>query len=90
MNRVLVPVLIAATVALGAPLAAHGAPTPVPASTAPAASTPATVPGYYLMHGSAIVSKPFENERACQKALAAIQRDLQPGNDTLVCAHRRP
>jgi len=42
------------------------------------------------MQRGMIVSKPFENERACQKALAAIKRDLQPGNDTLVCAHRRP
>jgi hypothetical protein len=58
--------------------------------TAPQAAPSAPPMGYYIMQGSRIVSPPFANVAACTKALANVQKTTAPGNDTLVCAHRRP
>jgi len=84
MKPMLLAVWSAAVVAIAAPAAAKTAPVATPA---PQPQVPA---GYYLVQGSRIVSKPYENEEACRKALVAIKRDMRPGSDTLVCAHRRP
>jgi len=95
MNRAPLAAWIAAAIATAptaaaAPAAAAGKATPVPAPIVTAAPNQETAPGYFLVQGSRIVSKPYQNERACQKALKAIKHDMQPGSDTLVCAHRRP
>jgi hypothetical protein len=93
MNRVLLVAWVAALVA-AAPVSAGATagkpPPPTPAPVVTAAANPDVAPGYFLVQGSRIVSKPFSNERACQKALKGIKHDMQPGSDTLVCAHRRP
>jgi hypothetical protein len=88
MRRLAIVACIAATLGvLGA------APAPPPASSAPAAA-PAAPPkgtmGYYFVIGQAIVSKPFANDLACQKALAALKRRMEPGSDAVFCAHRHP
>jgi len=93
MKRALGSAWFVAALAIGAavaPAAAGGKATPVPAPAVSAAPNLDVAPGYFLVQGSRIVSKPFQNERACQKALKAIKQDMQPGSDTLVCAHRRP
>ena len=80
-------VLIVACAVLATVLPAAGQvprPMPSPAPQAKAAM------GYYLVQGSRIVSKPFDNDLACHKALVALQRGLRPGTETVFCAHRRP
>jgi hypothetical protein len=91
MNRATHAALVAAAIAT-APTSAAAASkaTPVPAPVVTAAPNLNVAPGYFLVQGSRIVSQPYANERACQKALKAIKHDMQPGSDTLVCAHRRP
>jgi hypothetical protein len=76
-------------IAAGAPAEArkHTAPTPSPVPAAPAGTGPM---GYYLMQGDRIISQPFANVTECFKALDALKRTMQPGVDTVVCAHRRP
>jgi hypothetical protein len=70
-------------------LGAGAAPMPTPAPV-PAAPAKGSAMGYYFVRGNAIVSKPYANDLACQKALAALKRRMEPGSDTIFCAHRRP
>jgi hypothetical protein len=59
----------------------------------PAPAVPSATPGplaYYIMQGKTIVSTPFTDVNECIKAVAKIQKTVAPGNDQLVCAHRRP
>jgi hypothetical protein len=59
----------------------------------PVPAVPSATPGplaYYIMQGKTIVSDPFSNVNECIKAVAKIQKTVAPGNDQLVCAHRRP
>jgi hypothetical protein len=59
----------------------------------PAPAVPSVTPGplaYYIMQGKTIVSDPFTDVNECLKAVAKIQKTAAPGNDQLVCAHRRP
>jgi hypothetical protein len=53
---------------------------------------PATAPGtaYYIMQGSAIVSRPFSTASDCMKALAKVKNPALPATNALVCAHRHP
>jgi len=92
MNRATLAAWVAAAIATApaSAAAAVGKATPVPAPVVTAAPNLNVAPGYFLVQGSRIVSQPYQNERACQKALKAIKHDMQPGSDTLVCAHRRP
>jgi hypothetical protein len=69
---------------IGGPASAQTAPAP---AAVPAASKPMN---YYIVQGPHIVSPAYVDAATCMKALAKIQRDIAPGNDTLACAHRRP
>jgi len=72
--------------ALGAPAFAAATPAPV--------LPPQPKPGplaYYIMAGTIIISQPFTDPNQCNKALAKMKyNNAQPGNDQIVCAHRRP
>ena len=66
---------------------------PVTAANPAPAAVPSATPGplaYYIMQGKTIVSAPFTDVNECLKAVAKIQKTVAPGNDQLVCAHRRP
>jgi len=82
MKRTFTAALAAVAIALAA--------TPGMAATPPAPPATPGPPGYYIMQGKIIVSDPFTDVNACMKALQKIQKTVAPGNDTLVCAHRRP
>ena len=77
-------------IAVAALLFAAPAPAFSQSATPAPAATGAQPLGYYIMQGNRIVSQPFPNVAACTKALATLQKTVAPGNDTLVCAHRRP
>lgn len=59
---------------------------PNPPQTVP---TPAGM-AYYLMHGNQIFGPPYADPAACAKALAKLKQSMQPGSNTVVCAHRLP
>jgi hypothetical protein len=73
--------------ALGAPAFAAATPAPLP----PQAPRPSGPLAYYIMAGTIIISAPFTDPNQCNKALAKMKyNNAQPGNDQIVCAHRRP
>ena len=60
--------------------------TPLPVFVAP----PRSGMAYYLMQGNRIISQPYKTVTACTAALAKVKGTMQPGTDTIVCAHRAP